>query len=65
MHRILGDLWSAVSNPYYQAVPWKGRGEGRGEKERGEEEGRSTPYTIQHSPQFWKSPKALPGFSEG
>lgn len=33
MHRILGDLWS-VSNPY-QAVPWKGRGEGRGEKERG------------------------------
>ena len=63
MHRILGDLWS-ISNPYYHAMPW--RGEGRGVKEEeGDKEGRGTPYTMQHSPQFWKSPKALPGFSEG
>ena len=33
--------------------------------EEGEEEGRGALYTMQHSPQFWKSPKALPGFSEG
>ena len=41
-------------------------GRRRGVKEEEEDkEGRGAPYTMQHSPQFWKSPKALPGFSGG